>query len=156
MDTGEALFYIYISQWRACLSVSLLTSPNRTRNVSASFHSVSKFTTACCFTGTFGIWTSLNNSNLSLSPYPDMKGTSFVICIFTPECIFQVGIEILSSVESHHFCVLECISLPFHLHPSLTAPHFSLARTPVPPSPSLLSLSLSLCFCCLLRFLNFL
>lgn len=77
-----------------------------------------------------------------------MKGTSFVICIFVPECIFQVGIEILSSVESHRSHVLECISLPFHLHPSLTALCFLLAITPVP-----LSLSFSLCTSAVCKFL---
>lgn len=40
----------------------------------------------------------------------------------------------MSGVESQRCCVLECISLPFHLHPALTALCFSLAKPTVPPS----------------------
>lgn len=61
----------------------------------------------------------------------------------------------MSGVESQCRCVLECISLPFHLHPSLTAFCFPFSVPSLPPSRSL-SLSLSLFTFCLLSFPHFL
>lgn len=82
------------------------------------FFGCSLFTSACCFARTFGIWIWLNHSvSYSCSPCQDMKGTSFVICIFTPECMFQVGIEILWAALSPSAAVSWSASVSFSSSP---------------------------------------
>ncbi len=115
-DTGRALLHIFISQWRKSPSFYFtvhLPGHNQERQSFLFFCPGSLQLVALLEHLGFGshwiivISISLSLSlflslslSLSLSPHPDMKGTSFVICIFTPECIFQVGIEILWALSS--------------------------------------------------------
>lgn len=50
-----------------------------------------------------------------LSRHPDMKEPCFVICIFTPECIFQVGIEILWAASNPSAAVSWSVSVPLFI-----------------------------------------
>lgn len=63
-------------------------------------------------------WIIVISPLLSLS-HPDMKETSFVICIFMPECIFQAWIWILWVVWSLSAVVSWSARHSFHLQPSM-------------------------------------
>lgn len=123
------------------LRSSPCTEPGTYRDLSLF---LPRFTPSCCPTG-FGIWILLNNSNifflsLSLSLFPPLstpghEKESFGYLHFYAWVYFSSGNRnSVSGVDSQRCCVLECISLPFHLHPSLTAFCFSLAISSVPPS----------------------
>lgn len=106
------------------------------------------------FTGAFTIrrkrklrYFSPFHSGLFLSWHPDMKGPRVVICIFTPERVFQVGIEILRVPLIPSAAVSSGLSVPlfiFNLPEPQVLPLFPLPL-PLPPSlhpPALFHLSL--------------
>lgn len=133
---GHCHIFVSYNDETVCLSFSAhLPGQSQECQSFNFFLSLSRFTTACCLTGTFGIWISLNNSDffLSLSPHPHMK--EFRYLHFYAWVYFSSGNRnSVSGVESQCCCVLECLSLPFHLHPNLTALCFSVAVPSAPPS----------------------
>lgn len=75
----------------------------------------------------------------------DMKGTSFVICIFTPKCIFQVGIEIPWVVLSPSAAVSSSASVCLFIFSPAKLLSAQPHRQLHPPLSALLHLSV----CCL-------
>lgn len=116
---------------------------------------------ACCFTGTLGNFVLLNYSIFSSPSHclttEKHERDLFHYLHFLPWCIFSSGnknSEWCWVATFHRCCVLECISLPFHLYPNCTA-----LCSAIPSLPSLYSCLLLcqsfLCICsCLLIILT--